>query len=654
MGGGAPAHRLPEALRAVAPDAAVQAGQERARVEGACRSLRRAADEPGDAARRMRSDPSSHDYHFNAFLAQAFPRGSRSRRGEPCRPARSCRWRTCARSPSTTTRRPRSTMRSRCASCRTGTTRSGSTSPRPRSRSRAVPRSTRIARARLSTVYMPGRKITMLPEAAVEAFTLAEGRRRRRCRCTPKSRTTARWSGTGRASIASRSPRTCGSMPSARRSPTTFPHRPIHRGRGELRVLWKLAQALSAARGKPDFARIDYSFYVDWDAAPDGRVSIVPRPRGSPLDKLVSELMIFVNSTWGKLLADARVAGPLPHAGERQGEDEHAPGRAPGARARALPVVELAAAPLQRPRQPAPAAGGDRRREAAVRGERRRALRRAHRFRGDVLELRRVPGPDGALLVPALAAAGARGGNARHRDPREPGPLRPPAARRAPARPAAARARHAGARRHRAHRPARRHARMPLRRRSLGAARSPARDLDPADLAGCDRLSVSRAAHTCSADPTRPGRARSRRRPRERRRRCCARAGRSCTRCADRLNLPDLRAARRHAAARSSTRSAHRSRSTRRCSRSASSHSTSQAHARPRAAAGGRAGQRQDEVEADEGRHPGAGQPRRRRQHRRERRAKTPLPVLPKDGTSGELTVATQKIQPLEPRPRSS
>jgi len=38
-------------------------------------------------------------------------------------------------------------------------------------------------------------------------------------------------------------------------------------------------------------------------------VRIVPRPRGSPLDKIVSELMIFVNSTWGKLLADARVAG---------------------------------------------------------------------------------------------------------------------------------------------------------------------------------------------------------------------------------------------------------------------------------------------------------------------------------------------------------
>jgi len=77
----------------------------------------------------------------------------------------------------------------------------------------------------------------------------------------------------------------------------------------ELRVLWKVAQKLFAARGKADIERIDYNFYVDWDAALDGRISIVQRMRGSPLDKLVSELMIFVNNTWGKLLSDAHVAG---------------------------------------------------------------------------------------------------------------------------------------------------------------------------------------------------------------------------------------------------------------------------------------------------------------------------------------------------------
>ena len=64
------------------------------------------------------------------------------------------------------------------------------------------------------------------------------------------------------------------------------------------------------ARGKADFARIDYSFDVDWDATRRRRArACAHRPasaRQSPLDKLVAELMIHVNSTWGKLLADAR------------------------------------------------------------------------------------------------------------------------------------------------------------------------------------------------------------------------------------------------------------------------------------------------------------------------------------------------------------
>src|SRR5665213_2433073 len=76
----------------------------------------------------------------------------------------------------------------------------------------------------------------------------------------------------------------------------------------ELRALSMFAQTLAAARGRADFERVDYSFYVDW-SVPDGRVTIATRPRGSPLDKLVSELMIHVNDTWGRLLADAGVAG---------------------------------------------------------------------------------------------------------------------------------------------------------------------------------------------------------------------------------------------------------------------------------------------------------------------------------------------------------
>jgi exoribonuclease-2 len=77
----------------------------------------------------------------------------------------------------------------------------------------------------------------------------------------------------------------------------------------ELRVLWKLARHLADGRGKNDVNRIDYSFAVDWDAGPEGRVDIVPRERGSPVDKLVSELMIHVNNTWGRLLAERGAAG---------------------------------------------------------------------------------------------------------------------------------------------------------------------------------------------------------------------------------------------------------------------------------------------------------------------------------------------------------
>src|SRR5919106_526391 len=69
-------------------------------------------------------------------------------------------------------------------------------------------------------------------------------------------------------------------------------------------MLWRAALALEARRGKPAAgAALDYSFHVEND-----RVRIVPRKRGSPLDKLVSEMMILANSAWGELLAERDVA----------------------------------------------------------------------------------------------------------------------------------------------------------------------------------------------------------------------------------------------------------------------------------------------------------------------------------------------------------
>ena len=48
----------------------------------------------------------------------------------------------------------------------------------------------------------------------------------------------------------------------------------------------------------------------------NGRVTIGrAQARQSPLDKLVAELMIHVNNTWGRLLAEHGAAGAVPRAG---------------------------------------------------------------------------------------------------------------------------------------------------------------------------------------------------------------------------------------------------------------------------------------------------------------------------------------------------
>jgi exoribonuclease-2 len=72
----------------------------------------------------------------------------------------------------------------------------------------------------------------------------------------------------------------------------------------ELTLLWKLAGRLEQARGKkeeiPGTGRADYNFYVE-----DDRVRITERRRGSPIDRVVSELMILVNAEWGRQLAES-------------------------------------------------------------------------------------------------------------------------------------------------------------------------------------------------------------------------------------------------------------------------------------------------------------------------------------------------------------
>ncbi|MDO8932246.1 MAG: RNB domain-containing ribonuclease [Rhodocyclaceae bacterium] len=173
----------------------------------------------------------------------------------------------------------------------------------------------RLARERLSTVYMPGRKITMLPEDIVERFTLAEGH------TVPAVSlyldVAADLRVTGHESKLERVPVVANlrhhdiePLFNEATLAAGLPEFPFH---DELKRLWELATVLEAGRGASGQQnRKDYSYHVDWEVATpqgQGRIVIGERPRGSPLDTLVAELMIVANSTWGALLRDAKVAG---------------------------------------------------------------------------------------------------------------------------------------------------------------------------------------------------------------------------------------------------------------------------------------------------------------------------------------------------------
>ncbi|MCA0326775.1 MAG: RNB domain-containing ribonuclease [Proteobacteria bacterium] len=183
-----------------------------------------------------------------------------------------------------------------------------------------------VARQRLSTVYMPGYKITMLPDEVVQTYTLSEGRdvpavslyvqideatlepvgSETRLERVPivanlrhdqlDSLVTPQWL---RATDSDQND----GLPA-----------PIHRE--QLSFLYRLAERLKAqrelVRGKPEtFNRPDYNFRLIGNdgGVPSGeeQVVITQRQRGAPLDLMVSEAMILANSTWGQWLASLGV-----------------------------------------------------------------------------------------------------------------------------------------------------------------------------------------------------------------------------------------------------------------------------------------------------------------------------------------------------------
>ena len=184
-----------------------------------------------------------------------------------------------------------------------------------------------LGRARLSTVYMPGYKITMLPDSVVQAYTLIEGRD-----CPAVSLYVSFSEDTLEVQSAVTRLERVPILVNLRHDQLDeritrewlegedlSDHADVPVSRATLAFYWRLAQTLKArrevVRGKPEnFNRPDYSFKLERDSndtppTGDETVLIGTRKRGAPLDLMVAEAMILANSTWGQWMASLGVPG---------------------------------------------------------------------------------------------------------------------------------------------------------------------------------------------------------------------------------------------------------------------------------------------------------------------------------------------------------
>ena len=185
-----------------------------------------------------------------------------------------------------------------------------------------------IARNRMSTVYFPGDKITMLPDAVIEQFSLDAGSARPALSIYVDIDEAGVVQRETLQMRAERVPMAANlrledlehlvSEESLLDESATYPYRK------ELGILWQAAKLLHAGRQEkrvanglraeqlgvtdPNALARDFYFQIQ-DQEGVQRVEIVPRQRGSILDTIVAEWMIFCNSASGQLLADHGLPG---------------------------------------------------------------------------------------------------------------------------------------------------------------------------------------------------------------------------------------------------------------------------------------------------------------------------------------------------------
>ena len=185
-----------------------------------------------------------------------------------------------------------------------------------------------LARNRMSTVYFPGDKITMLPDSVIEQFSLDAGAPRPALSIyvdIDREGITKKDSLQMRAEMVPMAANLrlediehLVSEESLDDEGASYPYRT------ELAILWKAAKHLHAGRQEkrianglraeqlglvdPNALARDFNFQIK-DVDGVERVEITPRQRGSILDTIVAEWMIFCNSASGQLLADHGLPG---------------------------------------------------------------------------------------------------------------------------------------------------------------------------------------------------------------------------------------------------------------------------------------------------------------------------------------------------------
>ena len=303
---------MPDALRAILPQLLYKPDRNRIETkafEQACELL---GLSPARLAERCGALGSSHDYHLGRFLFEHYPRGAGFPEvPTPELPADLPRADVAAFSldDATTTEIDDAFSVTRRAD---GSVRVGVHIAAPALGFAPGSAIDAIARERLSTAYMPGYKVTMLPPPVIDRFSLIEGAARPAVSLYLEVDST----------LAIRGEETrIELVPIAanlRHHEVDILNDTLAEGHadpgvrfaGELELLHRLAVVLEAGRGKsggqPE--RVEYGFHVEND-----RVTITERKRGSPLDKLVAELMILVNRSWGRLL-DEHGAGAIYRA----------------------------------------------------------------------------------------------------------------------------------------------------------------------------------------------------------------------------------------------------------------------------------------------------------------------------------------------------